>query len=130
MILFKHPSLQKVFQEELHPRTRDLMEQLAAWSAQHSLPAPVVTCIVRDPNDPLEKGRFGWHQAKTAVDLRCYHYSTEQAEKVVRWLESSCQPRKEWELITKVHGTGPHYHIAYRDFRWQAAVLKSQEKPE
>jgi len=124
---FKHPHLANEYEKLLHPRTRELLNALTKWSAEQGLPAPLATCIVRNPNDPLEGGKFGWHQAKTAVDLRCSHYSSDQQKAVVQWLEQMCQPRKEWELITKVHGTGPHYHVAYRDFRWSAALIKSKE---
>lgn len=62
-----------------------------------------------------------WHRRRTAVDIRTNTYPTDVVVAMRHWLEIRTRPNsdtKPWELITENHGTGPHIHIARRDFAW------------
>jgi hypothetical protein len=127
-VQFKFPVLELEF-GGLHPDTRQVVLDLAAWSESLGFPAPVVTCIVRAPDNALEVGKFGWHQVATAADLRSHHYTPEQAAEVIKWLQGRCRPTEAWELITKNHGTAPHYHVARRDQQWRMTYPRKGEPP-
>jgi len=62
-----------------------------------------------------------WHLRKTALDVRNSIYPTEVRESVEKWIRNRC-PKPEWEVITENHGSGPHWHIARRDFSWLEAL--------
>lgn len=67
------------------------------------------------------EARPSWHPRWTAVDVRNKNYPPPIREQVERWLATRCADvggRRPWELITEDHGTGPHWHIARRDFAW------------
>jgi hypothetical protein len=67
------------------------------------------------------EARPSWHPRWTAVDVRNKTYPLPIRVKAERWLEMRCADvggRRPWELITEDHGTGPHWHIARRDFAW------------
>lgn len=112
--------------DNLHPELRQIMDDFGHWSAANRLPIPVITCIKRtqeENHNIYGVQRFSWHLAdiKTgrvnAVDVRTKHYTTDQRAKVFAWFHEKCPDVKRFELITKVHGTGPHVHLAIREHR-------------
>lgn len=77
----------------------------------------------------LARMRFSWHLHFAAVDLRD-RYAPVHRAKILYWLTERCprharDPKTKklvkgpWEFIHKPHGTGPHFHIARRDYAWQ-----------
>ena len=123
MFSFKSKAVEDQF-DNLHPELKTILEELGHWSASAKIPMPVVTCLVRTPeeNRAIYNGvdRFSWHLAKPdgticAMDLRVVHYTDDSRAKVLKWILERCPDAKKWEVIYKPHGTGPHYHIAIRD---------------
>lgn len=131
MVRFKSPQGQKQFTEALHPATRDLVNEFDAWATKNGLPDTVVTSVVRTlaENRAIYKGvdRFSWHLCRCAVDLRNHHYTPEQKKQAEAWLAVRCE-RPRWEFVPQDHGTGPHFHIAIRDFRWRTLYTPAPEK--
>ena len=115
----------------VHPDLRRLLRLLVNFSEREKLPAPVVTGLDRDEGwykrNGLKTPLFSWHYALPqfgenhstfiicAVDLRNKHYTKAQKTKVEAWLRETFKS-PEYELVIVDHGTGPHYHIARRDF--------------
>ena len=96
---------------------RDLLEDFGHWSAANRLPVPVVTCIVRTPKENRDiygYDRDSLHLAGRALDLRTRHYTKQQLDDAIRYFETKCKDRKVWELVTKLHGSGPHIHVGLR----------------
>lgn len=117
----------------LHPDSKDLVTRLGAYSATIGAPQPVITAISRARSwysaNGLPVNENSWHLYDCAVDLRVTHYTPEQRALVIKWLEQETAPKKDegvkkWELVTKLHGTGPHIHLARRDFAWRATYTK------
>lgn len=118
--------------DELHPEVRDVLLELAQWSAQHGLPPPIATCLHRSKDENRAvygRDKFSWHLVDCAADLRIKHYTPEQLGRVQDWVALRCtglQPtgaggdEARWELVFEPHGTGPHLHIARRCREWQA----------
>ncbi len=108
--------------DTLHPKLQQLLEDFGHWSASQGLITPVVTCLLRTKQENRKiygKDRFSWHLLQKdgtihAADIRTKHYTKEQSDKVIGWFLKSCMDTDTWELITKVHGTGPHIHVGVR----------------
>lgn len=59
---------------------------------------------------------FSWHCRHTAADLSVRAYTADQQRRVWAWFSAECAgPR--WELLLHTV-TGPHVHIARRDWTW------------
>ncbi len=116
---FVEPSLSLEFYEGLHEKVRTLVMALADWSRVTGVRTPEVTCIHRKATDPLEKRKKngpGWHTRWCAIDLRNCHYTPWEKTQVREWIEDYCKAdRSNWELVFEDHGTGPHFHVAYKD---------------
>ena len=116
---FLAPELAGQFTVRLHYKVRDLCNELEAESKKRGWHEPVVTAVSRDVDFYLKRGlkpkAFSWHFVDCAVDLRNWHYTPEQLPNVLEWLKSKTDS-SEWEVVTEDHGTGPHFHIGYRDF--------------
>jgi hypothetical protein len=96
---------------------RDLLEDFGHWSSANRLPVPVVTCIQRtakENRDIYGYDRDSLHLAGRAFDLRTRHYTKAQLDDVIRFFETKCKDRAIWELVTRLHGTGPHIHVGLR----------------
>lgn len=110
-----------------HPQLADLCRDLDAktreWqAADPKFPDATVTCLDRDEakNAEVTGKPKSWHLVRCAVDFRSKHYDFKQAAKVIDFLRERC-PQPFWELVLIPHGTGPHFHVAYRDFSWRRA---------
>lgn len=99
----------------------ELIDAFGHWSGGQKLPVPVITCIKRTPeenfaiykaNRPSLHIEFENHV--NAVDLRTRHYNAVQLDDVIAWFKKTCADATKWELITKLHGTGPHLHVGLR----------------
>ena len=64
--------------------------------------------------------RTSWHKAWTAVDVGLNGWSPRDLALMAEYIHHRCQ-RPAWETITEFHGTGPHLHLARRDFTWLQA---------
>lgn len=58
-----------------------------------------------------------WHKPFAAVDLGASHYTPNQLAAAQDFIHKNCE-QPLWEIITENHGTGPHLHIARRDYGW------------
>ena len=97
-----------------------------------------------DQIEQWAEGRFSWHLVGTAIDIRttesvtgtlrypervtpeeefvlCDHYqlcleghAPTRHDAIETWLKAKAK-RPDWELVTELHGTGPHWHVARRD---------------
>ncbi len=125
---FKYPHLSLEF-DHCHPELRALALEFEEASRQNGWPEPEITSIFRtldfyEKND-LKPNLNSWHLFKCAMDYSVREYTPEIRALVIRWWEErvlkegDSQFGKKWELITKLHGTGPHIHIARRDFAWK-----------
>lgn len=61
--------------------------------------------------------RSSWHKPWTAVDIGLADWNTPEVLSLHLWLQKRC-PKPMWEVIDEPHGTGPHLHIARRDYGW------------
>lgn len=124
---FTRPELAHQFAVLLHEETRKVAEEFDRWTVQQGMPEAVVTAISRDAPfytaKGLRKPKFSWHFTDCAVDFRNRHYTPAQKQKCRVWLKQRLTG-SQWEVVLKDHGTGPHFHIAYRDFsrrrEWEA----------
>jgi hypothetical protein len=127
---FARPLLAKEFDARLHPEARQVVLDLDAYSELEDLPLPVVTAISRAPDwyaaNGLKPNPNSWHLYDCAVDLRNSHYSAEHLHRVCAWLKNRCLPPERWELVFTLHGTGPHLHIAKKDWSWRATFAKTK----
>lgn len=121
------------FMERAPAQLVELLRQFIQFSEEQDLPPPLVTGFDRDPKfyeqNGLKVPAFSWHLVGCALDLRSIHYTEPQLKLVESWLTQHCTPSHDWELITKLHGTGPHIHVAYRDRRRRAGWLDAAMKP-
>lgn len=112
---------------KLHPKVRAELEGLAEATAKFSYPPLTLTAISRSPEFYAEHGlktpTWSWHYPDCAADIRVRDYSQEERKFCEDWLESRCGG-SEWQLLAEDHGTGPHFHLAYKDFSrrrdWEA----------
>jgi hypothetical protein len=108
-----------------------LVRAFEKFSEETGLPEPVGTSISRDVDFYEDEGlpvkKFSWHFVDCAIDLRVKHYTPDQLALVIGWFSEKCRS-SEWELYHKNHGTGPHIHVAYREFglrkKWEAEAYK------
>lgn len=109
-----------------HPK---LVELILAFDVQHKHwaaadptfpPEATITCLDRDEGSNAQVGgkAKSWHLWRCAVDFRSKHYEFQQAARAIDWLRERC-PQPMWELVLVPHGTGPHFHVAVRDFSWR-----------
>jgi hypothetical protein len=118
----------------VHKALKILADKFEKWSRWAKMPNPMVTALSRGGPEwytsrKLVPPKFSWHYPMPvydeqlqvarfvvcAVDFRNVHYNNRQRTIINKWFGDQC-PRGEWELITTDHGTGPHIHVAYRDF--------------
>lgn len=138
MIRFARPELKQEFERALHPILRELSIKFGNWSVANGLPPPTATDISRAIKFYDENGLptipTSWHLVDAAIDWRIRDYTVPQLKQVIAWWEAelnwkdeSAKPaaQRHWEFITKVHGTGPHLHVAIRDAAWRR--LKQSE---
>jgi hypothetical protein len=134
---FKQPWL-KAELARAHPDCREVAARFEAWSAETGLPEPCITAISRRPDfyalNKLPANENSWHLVDCAVDFRISQYTYEQLATAIRWFERELLGKKDtrtggrlWEVVSKLHGTGPHIHIGRRDFRWRDE-FKAKEK--
>lgn len=122
--------------EHLHRKCKQWLSRYALWSKWAGFPNPTLTDIMRTPEwyaaNGLTPPRFSWHYVGCAMDLRVRNSRTGKAilspdeeASAKAWIVGESTPSSMWEIIFKDHGTGPHWHIAYRDFslrkKWEAA---------
>lgn len=114
---FRAPHLRQEL-DRAHPEIIMLAQDFGLWSAAEGLPAPVVTCIERDPEQNAKVGGVpnSAHLARPcrAIDFRNIHYLPADLAKVETWLYARC-PRPMWGRVFKSHGTGPHLHLEIRE---------------
>lgn len=158
MIEFARAELEKEFYFNLVANARELALRFAQFSKDNGLPTPVLTALSREPGfyekNGLTRKLFSWHYRihdpafknedgttrwfTCGMDWRNIGgatplYRADQLQTVNEWWKDHCKPSAQWELITKTHGTGPHIHVAFRDYRlrrlWDAANnAKNKEK--
>jgi hypothetical protein len=63
--------------------------------------------------------RPSWHKPFCAVDIGTAQMSSESFDRARLWLLRRCS-KPDWETVLEKHGTGPHIHLARRDFDWLA----------
>lgn len=69
--------------------------------------------------------RPSWHRRRTAADVRTKSYPEDVVRAIRGWVDLRCQSKGDvqpWEVITEDHGTGPHLHLARRDWAWLPVV--------
>lgn len=64
--------------------------------------------------------RASWHKAWTSVDVGLAGWGPRELAVMTEYIHTRC-PRPAWEVITELHGTGPHLHLARRDYEWLKA---------
>lgn len=108
-----------------HPDLINLLMQLdnahVGWrEIDPTFPALIITCLDRDQDgNALVGGKDkSWHLFRCATDLRSKHYTPQQAARVMDWIKAHCE-QPLWETVLVPHGTGPHFHVARRDFSWR-----------
>jgi len=137
LLHFARKEMEEEFFINLIAPTRQLILNLALFSKESGLPKPVVTGLSRTrewyEQRHLPPLPFSWHYRvpdpaftnpetkevrwfTCAADLRIIHYKDDQLGTVTEWLKLRC-PDSRWEVITKLHGTGPHIHVAFKDYR-------------
>lgn len=133
---FTKPELAHQFGVRLHHKTRELLKEFDRWATAQNLPETVVTAISRDPSfyeeHSLKPKKFSWHFVDCAADVRNRHYSPAQLQAVEAWFREKCRS-SEWELVMTVHGTGPHIHVAWREYslrrRWERNAARVPPSP-
>lgn len=77
-------------------------------------PPTIVTCVGRTvrENDAAGGVKTSLHLMKRAVDVRNNHYDPAVCDVLAR--TASLLKHKGFEVVTKVHGTGPHFHFGLR----------------
>ena len=155
LIDFAREGLEEEFFLNLVPEARALVMDFALASKESKWPKPVVTGLSREPEwyrkNNLPEPAFSWHYRvedpafkdlangafrwfTSAVDLRNVHYSHPQYGDVLHWFTQRCPAFVEggrpgrWEFISRLHGTGPHLHIAFRDARLRRLYVSQHRK--
>lgn len=114
---FKRPEV--AFQiRSCHAAIRAILVELEAWSIREDLPVPFVVRLFATEDDQrsilaLPPGApipFSYHYVGCAADLGLRSYTPDQAARVVAWLRQNWPPPR-YDVIDKLHGTGPHIHI-------------------
>ena len=116
MITCKTPRVEEEL-DLLPAELRALLDDFGHWSMSNRLPMTVVTCIKRTPKENRDiygYDRDSLHLDARALDLRTRQYTKTQLDDVIRFFETKCRDRKIWELVTRLHGTGPHIHVGLR----------------
>lgn len=127
----------------VHKKLKELAREFDSWSRKNKMPSPVITGLDRTPEwydqRELDRPVFSWHYALPvsfgdyssfvicALDFRNKHYRPDQRKQAGEWLVKRC-PVGEWEVILVDHGTGPHFHVAYKDFGLRRNYELLQEK--
>jgi hypothetical protein len=120
MVTFKDAVIEERW-DTLHSRLKQDVEDFGHWSAANRLPLCVVTCVYRTREE--NKAIYGYDRNTlhlledgvcNAVDVRIRQYSRPQLDDVIRWWELRCKDRSVYELLTHLHGTGPHVHAGVR----------------
>lgn len=129
---FKSRELMGQFSTRLHPEAVRVAAALDSWLREQTWPRLEITAVSRDlpwyAENNLPTPAFSWHLVDCAWDMRIKPYSPEQLTTIEAWLREHC-PGPQWELVFFLHGTGPHYHVAYRDFgRRKAFTQQKQEQ--
>lgn len=94
------------------------LQAAIAWfdNVAEALGAPptVVTCVGRTvrENDAAGGVKTSLHLTKRAVDVRNTHY--DPAIRNALALVANLLKAKGFEVVTKVHGTGPHFHFGLK----------------
>lgn len=107
---FKQPGGLIEFASVLHPDVRMLLIRFDSWAVDEGIGQLTITDVSRRSSP-----KFSWHDHDCAADVRNKLLNSLQRFRAEKWLEGECHDREKWELITKDHGTGPHFHIARRD---------------
>ena len=102
------------FAGALHPKAREKALLFDSFCIGEGMGESFVTSVSRRA-DFYANGKFSWHLVDCAVDFRNKHLSERQLLLCEEWLRAECAS-SEWELVTKPHGTGPHFHLAYKSY--------------
>lgn len=128
---FASARVEQEFNEALHSETKLLLLELdrehVKWrEVDATFPELTITCITRTPEENAAlydgKPRFSWHILSTAADVRNKHYRMRQKVLVTAWIIRYTKASSLWELVFKDHGTGPHWHLAHKDFGLRRAA--------
>lgn len=123
---FKAPHLAQEF-AKLHPRTLDVVRRFDLFCQRVGLGHAVATAISRTrqfyTDNRLPQPLWSWHLVDCAIDLRNAHLSASERDTCEEWIRNECQG-SEWDIYLKDHGTGPHFHIGFRDFARRKAYEK------
>jgi hypothetical protein len=115
-VKFKHPQVELEWRDpSTHDELKRLLISLDVWCQGEGIEGVVLTDVFRTPSFYKEY-RWSWHYVGCAADLRIWHWSPAQQAKAIQWLKEQASG-SEWEVVVEDHGTGPHFHVAYRDFR-------------
>jgi len=122
--------------EQVHPQARAVATEFDLWCQEMGLGEAIVTNLLRKPAFYKENGlapkKFSWHFVGCAIDFRIRHWTAAQQMRAQKWMASK-KSNPWYEVVTENHGTGPHFHLAYRDFslrrRWEAAQGGKNEGP-
>ncbi len=117
---FKASHLEREFNEELHPQTRQVVLELDDFCRAEGLPEVTVTCVNRDAAANAKVGGVArsLHLDACACDIRSTSYSPDEYLKLVHFVLRRCPPG-EWEVLWQPHGSGPHLHLARRQRHWK-----------
>jgi hypothetical protein len=116
-IRFKTAGLDKQLLRS-HPALQSALLLFEDYGRANHLPDPIVTDVMDAPESDRNHATT-WHRPTKmcAVDIRTAHYSRGELAAVEAWFKARFD-RPLWELITTLHGTGPHIHLARRDFNF------------
>lgn len=120
-ILFKHEDDVSDYVLHASAPLKLVLIELAEWSKAHGLPPPVVTCGGRKPEENEVLPDHAEHSLHLydalglfwAVDLRIFHYTTEQLQAVLHHLDviHATSGDKVSYVHNLNHGTAPHIHV-------------------
>ncbi len=111
LLRFEHPRLEAEL-ATCPEGLRLVPYEFAEWCERKNIEGPILTCILRTPEENKAVGGHprSFHLTARAIDFRTRHYSTWELELVEAWFRNRCKPPR-FDVVTQPHGTGPHIHV-------------------
>ena len=120
--------------ELVHQRLFELLTRFERFCVGMGYGEPVITSLGRSPAFYVVNGlppkKFSWHYTRPicAADLRKHHLTPQQLEACEAWWEENTKG-PQWEFLSESHGTGSHWHVAWRDFVLRKAYQQKTPPP-
>lgn len=120
---FASKRIEAEFDGDTHPDLKRMLGEIDRYIQSAYQKPCFVTCLRRTQEENTKAGgvRGSWHLFGCGADIRTRHLLDHER----RRLENHCHElidrdgRERWEIVTKLHGTGAHIHIARRDAAWR-----------